>query len=89
MRVNVVSLTVNEVSDHGPHNWHTVAWMGHEHKLNLSPDSRSSSSSKTRRLTRWCLHHPAARTSHEADGHASVLPVEHRYNIHTGQREVG
>jgi nitrogen regulatory protein P-II 1 len=30
----------------------------------------------------------AARTGHFGDGHVSVIPVEHRYVIRTGAREV-
>jgi nitrogen regulatory protein PII len=29
-----------------------------------------------------------ARTGNDGDGHVLVLPVEHRYNIHKGIREV-
>lgn len=89
-RVNVLSLTVTQVSDHGPANWHSVAWMGHVHKLDslvrvevvvvVHDDDVDEIVSLIMR---------AARTDHKADGHVSVLPVEHRYNIHTGGREVG
>jgi len=88
-RVNVRSLTVAQVSDHGPHNRHSVAWMGHEHKVDalvrlevvvvVQDDEVDEVVSVIIR---------SARTSHQADGHVSVLPVEHRYNIHTGEREV-
>ena len=88
-RVNVLSLTVSQVSDHGPDNLHSVAWMGHLQKLD----------SLLRAEVVVVVHDEdvdeivsviirAARTDCKADGHVSVLPVEHRYNIHTGEREV-
>jgi nitrogen regulatory protein P-II 1 len=88
-QVNVHGLTVTEVRDHGPDNWHTVVWMGHEHKVNflvrfevvviVQDDDVDQVVSTIIR---------AARTNHRADGHISVLPIEHRYNVHTGEREV-
>jgi nitrogen regulatory protein P-II 1 len=88
-RVNVLGLTVTDVTDHGPHNWHTQPWMGHECKLNFLARFEVAvvvHDDDVDRVVSLIMR--AARTSHEADGHVSVLPVEHRYNIHTGQREV-
>jgi len=88
-RVNVLGLTVSEVSDHGPHNWQSVAWRGHEHKLNFVPRLEVVAvvqDDDVDEVVSVIIR--TARTSQRADGHVSVLPVEHRYNIHTGQREV-
>ncbi len=87
--VNVLSLTVTQVSDHGPYNRHTVAWMGHVHTLNALVRFEVDvivQDGDVDEVVSVIIR--AARTSHEADGHVSVLPVEHRYNIHTGEREV-
>ena len=88
-RINVLGLTVSEVNDHGPHNWQTVAWRGHEHKLNFVPRLEVVAvvqDDDVDEVVSVIIR--TARTNQRADGHVSVLPVEHRYNIHTGEREV-
>jgi nitrogen regulatory protein P-II 1 len=86
---NVLAMTVAEVLDHAPENAHEFVWMGHEF---VRDDSA--------RFEISIVVHDAdadevvdvivrsARTGERADGYVTVLPVEHRYNIHTGQREV-
>ena len=88
-RVNVLNLTVTQVNDHGPHNWHTMVWMGHEQTLDVLIRFEVTvivQDDDVDEVVSVIIR--AARTSHRADGHVSVLPVEHRYNIHTGNREV-
>jgi nitrogen regulatory protein P-II 1 len=88
-RVNVLGLTVTPVTDHSPYNWHTVGWMGHEHKLNFLPRCEVVAVVQDDDVDEVvAVIIRTARTRHLADGHVSVLPVEHRYNIHTGEREV-
>lgn len=87
--VNVLGLTVTHVTDHAPGNFHTVAWMGHVHKLDFLSRLEVDvvvQDDDVDEIVSVIIR--AARTTHRADGHVAVLPVEHRYNIHTGEREV-
>jgi nitrogen regulatory protein PII len=83
-----LSRAVTAVRDYGPDNRHTEVWLGHLYDR----DDRSSFE------VAIVVHDDdvdhvvsaivsAARTKHHADGHVVVMPVNHRYNIHTGQRE--
>jgi nitrogen regulatory protein P-II 1 len=87
--INVVAFTVAEAHDHAPQKHGTVAWMGHLHQL----------ASSLKMEFRVVVHEDdvdevieaimrSARTGRMGDGHVCVTPVEHRYNICTGQRDV-
>jgi nitrogen regulatory protein P-II 1 len=88
-QVGVYGLTVWEVRDHSPQRHETTVWLGHEYNLGSSmkveidvvvhDDDVDNVVSEIIRT---------ARTGQAGDGFVSVLPVEHRYNIHNGEREV-
>jgi nitrogen regulatory protein P-II 1 len=86
---NVLALTVAEVRDHAPDNRHERVWKGHVYirddlaRFEMSVVVHDEDADDVvAAIVR------AARTTQSADGYVTVLPVEHRYNIHTGQREV-
>lgn len=86
---DVKALTVSEVHDHGPQNEHGFVWMGHEYarddvvrfEIVLTVDDSDVDDIVAIILC-------AARTPGLADGYVAVLPVDHRYSVHTGYREV-
>jgi nitrogen regulatory protein P-II 1 len=88
-RMHVHGLTVSEVHDHSPQRLETTVWMGREYNLDSSTkveidvvvhdDDVDNVVSEIIRT---------ARTGQAGDGFVSVMPVEHRYNIRNGEREV-
>jgi len=87
--INVIGLSVVEARDHSPQWRETVIWKGSEYNVDSSlkieirvivhDDDVDEVISTVMRF---------ARTGTVGDGHVCVMPVEHRYNIFTGQREV-
>ena len=87
--MHVHGLTVWEVHDHSQQRHETTVWMGREYNLGWSmkveiaavvdDDDVDSVVSEIIRT---------ARTGQPGDGFVSVMPVEHRYNIRNGAREV-
>jgi len=88
-KVNVFGLTVTEVHDHTPQKHETTVWKGHEytvgfsHKLEIDLVVHDDDVDEVVRAI-IC----SARTGEPGDGHVSVLPIEHRYNIQNGERDV-
>ena len=87
--VRVYGLTVSEVRDHSPQRHETTVWLGHRYSLRSSMkvaievvvhdddvDAVVSAIIRT------------ARTGEAGDGFVSVLPVDHRYNVCNGERDV-
>jgi len=87
--LRVYSLNVAETHDFAPQKHDATVWLGHECSLGFSMkmqievvvhdddvDEVVSAIVKT------------ARTGQEGDGQVLVLPVDHRYNIHNGNRDV-
>jgi len=88
-RLHVVGMMVAEVHDHWPQDHGTTVWKGHEYKLGFS----------TKMAIELVVHDDdvqdvvkviinSARTGHVGDGFVSVVPIEHRYNIRNGERDV-
>jgi nitrogen regulatory protein P-II 1 len=88
-QVQVLGMTVTEVRDHWPQKHGTTVWRGHEYDLGFS----------IKMAIEVVVHDDEvdevigviiriARTGRMGDGHVSVLPVEHRYNIRDGARDV-
>jgi len=88
-RINVFGLTVAQVHDYAPQEHETTVWKGHEYTLGFC----------VKMAIDFVVHDDdvdevvkllicTARTGGAGDGFVSVLPVEHRYNIHSGEREV-
>ena len=81
-------LTVTQVCDHNPSKPHTMMWRGRKFEIGA-----------TRMEIDVAVHDDdvdhvvdviirSARTGEIDDGYVSVIPVEHRYEIHTGLRTV-
>ena len=87
--VNVLALTVSLVHDYAPQKHETTVWKGHDYTLGWSAkmeiaivvhDDDVDDVVKAIMCT--------ARTGEIGDGHVSVLPIEHRYNIRNGERDI-
>jgi nitrogen regulatory protein P-II 1 len=87
--INVLALSVVQAHDYAPQNHGTTVWRAREYHLTFS----------LKMEMRVVVHDDdvdgvigaiirAARTGLAGDGHVCVMPVDHRYDILTGQREV-
>jgi len=88
-RVRVYSLNVGERHDHAPQAHGTVVWLGHQYDLAFSVKVQVDvvvHDDDVDEVVGAILK--TARTGNDGDGHVLVLPVEHRYNIRNGCREV-
>lgn len=88
-KMNISGMTVTEVRGHGRQKGHTAVYRGREYEVSLLPkmeievvvqDSLVDDAIKA--IT------AAARTGEIGDGRVFVLPVEHGYNIRTGEKDV-
>jgi nitrogen regulatory protein P-II 1 len=88
-KLRVSSITVTDVKYRGPEKRHILVFRGFQHpadyveKLELElivHDDEVDEVVDTIIRT--------ARTALAGDGHVSVIPVEHRYSIHTGRRDI-
>jgi nitrogen regulatory protein PII len=88
-RVRVYSLNVAERHDHAPQAHGTVLWLGHQYSLTFSVKLQVDvvvHDDDVDEVVGAIIR--TARTGNDGDGHILVLPVEHRYNIRNGNREV-
>jgi nitrogen regulatory protein P-II 1 len=87
--INVVALSVVEAHDYAPQRRATTAWMGHLYALESSLKMEIQVVVHDDDVDEVVgLVMRAARTGTIGDGHICVMPVEHRYNIYSGRREV-
>ena len=87
--INVVAFTVAEVRDYAPENAHTIAFLGSLYDRNDLPRLEITAVVDDDNVdTTIALILRTARTPSREDGYVCVLPVEHRYTIHTGLREM-
>src|SRR5438093_31900 len=87
--LRVYSLNVAERHDHAPQAHGTVVWLGHEHNLTFSVKLQVDvvvHDDDVDEVVGAIIR--TARTGKEGDGHVLVLPVEHRFNIRNGNRDV-
>jgi nitrogen regulatory protein PII len=86
---NVVAVSVVQARDYAPQQHAIMAWMGHQYELD----------STIKMEVQVIVHDDdvdevvdlvirAARTGATGDGYVCVMPVDHRYSISTGRREV-
>ena len=87
-KLNLGGMTVTEVRGHGRQKGHTAIYRGKEYNVTLLPKvqvevvvSDEVVEEVIQAITR------AARTGEIGDGRVFVLPVEHSYNIRTGERD--
>ena len=87
--VNVNAFTVAEVHDYAPQNRHGHVWRAREYsrddvvRFELAMVVEDDDADE---IVAVILR--AARTHGVADGHVAVMPVDHRYSVHTGFREI-
>ena len=89
LAANVMAFTVSEVHDYAPQNRHSQVWRAREYStddvvrfevvLTVDDDDADAVVALIMR---------AARTQGAADGHVAVMPVDHRYTVHSGFREI-
>jgi nitrogen regulatory protein P-II 1 len=85
----VDGVSVVEVHDHAPQKHERTVWLGHEYSLGFSVKIRLDivvHDDQVDEVVGAIIK--AARTGHHGDGHVMVLPLEHRYNIRDGNRDV-
>lgn len=87
--LQISGMTVTEVRGHGRQRGHTAIYRGKEYNVSLLPkikvevvlpDDLVDEAIKTIIQT--------ARTGEIGDGRVFVVPVEHGYNIRTGEKDV-
>ena len=88
-RANIHDIIVVELIDHGTYEHGTAFWMGRPYHL---PSSRRLAievvvdDDDVDDIVALIIG--LARTGEVGDGHISVIPIEHRYDIRTGFRAV-
>jgi nitrogen regulatory protein P-II 1 len=88
-RLNVFGIATTDVKDYSPQAHPTGFWRGQPYCLGFTPKVELEMVVHDDDVdcvvrTIICL----ARTGRAGDGHVSVMPVEHRYEIRTGVRDV-
>ena len=87
-KLNIPGMTVTEVRGHGRQKGHTAIYRGREYDISLLPkmeiqvvvpDGAVDEAIKVIVAT--------ARTGEIGDGRVFVVPVEHGYNIRTGEKD--
>src|SRR5206468_7458107 len=88
-KLNIAGMTVTEVRGHGRQKGHTAIYRGKEYNVSLLPKMEIEVvvpedlvDSAIQAII------GAARTGEIGDGRVFVIPVEHGYNIRTGERDV-
>jgi len=88
-KVNVTGMTVTEVRGHGRQKGHKAIYRGTEYSITLLPKSMIEtvvSDDIAEGVVKTIIE--AARTGEIGDGRVFVLPVEHSYNVRTGERDI-
>ena len=88
-RLDIVALTVIEARDYAPQPHGTTVWRGHLYALESSLKMEIQvvvHDDDVDEVVDVVMR--AARTGVNGDGHICVMPVDHRYNIAAGRREV-
>ena len=88
-RLGVDGMTVTEVRGHGKQKGHTAIYRGKEYSANLLPKMEIEvvvSDAIVNEVIQAIIQ--AARTAEIGDGRVFVLPVDHGYNIRTGEKDL-
>jgi nitrogen regulatory protein PII len=83
-KMNVPGMTVTEVRGHGRQKGHTAIYRGKEYNVTLLPKVEIEVVVQDA-IAEEVI---AARTGEIGDGRVFVIPIEHSYNIRTGERDV-
>ena len=88
-RMNIPGMTVTEVRGHGRQKGHTAIYRGKEYNVSLLPKVEIEvvvQDGVAEDVIKAII--AAARTGETGDGRVFVTPVEHSYNIRTGEKDV-
>ena len=88
-KLNLPGMTVTEVRGHGRQKGHTAIYRGKEYHVTLLPKVEIEvvvPDNVVDDVIKAVIG--AARTGEIGDGRVFVVPVEHSYNIRTGERDV-
>ena len=88
-RMNIPGMTVTEVRGHGRQKGHTAIYRGKEYNVSLLPKVEIEvvvQDSIADDVIKAIVG--AARTGEIGDGRVFVMPVDHSYNIRTGEKDV-
>ena len=88
-KLNIAGMTVTEVRGHGKQKGHTAIYRGKEYNVSLLPKMEIEvvvPASVVDEAIQAIIG--AARTGEIGDGRVFVMPVEHSYNIRTGEKDV-
>ena len=88
-KLNISGMTVTEVRGHGRQKGHAAIYRGKEYSVNLLPKMQIEvvvPDPVVDEVIQAIIL--AARTGEIGDGRVFVLPVEHGYNIRTGEKDI-
>lgn len=87
-KLNISGMTVTEVRGHGRQKGHTAIYRGKEYSVSLLPKMEIEvvvPDNAVDEAIRAIIG--AARTGEIGDGRVFVMPVDHGYNIRTGEKD--
>jgi nitrogen regulatory protein PII len=88
-KLSVPGMTVTEVRGHGRQKGHTAIYRGKEYNVSLLPKVEIEvvvADAVADEVIAAII--TAARTGEIGDGRVFITPVEHSYNIRTGERDI-
>lgn len=88
-KLSIAGMTVTEVRGHGRQKGHTAMYRGKEYSVNLLPKMKIEvvvEDDVVDEVIATIIK--AARTGEIGDGRVFVLPVDHSYNIRTGEKDI-
>ena len=88
-KIKVSGMTVTDVRGHGRQKGHTAVYRGKEYSVTLLPKVQIEvvvTDGVVEEVIQTIIG--AARTGEIGDGRVFVLPVDHGYNIRTGERDM-
>jgi nitrogen regulatory protein PII len=87
--VCIDSLSVIEMHDHAPQKHDCTVWLGREYSLGVSAKLQVDVVVHDDQVDEVVgVIIKAARTGQLGDGHVLVIPLDHRYSIRDGHRDV-
>ncbi len=88
-KMNIPGMTVTEVRGHGRQKGHTAIYRGKEYNVTLLPKVELEVVVQDPIVDEVIAAVvKAARTGEIGDGRVFVLPVDHSYNIRTGEQDL-
>ena len=88
-KLSIAGMTVTEVRGHGKQKGHTAIYRGKEYSVTLLPKVEIEvvvHDDVADQVIEAIIK--AARTGEIGDGRVFVTPIEHSYNIRTGERDI-